>query len=124
MIDGSHVRIKVLKDNAVDYLSTYQQHDFKIQAVVNDQKLFLHFGCGYPGSMHDARVLRCSVILRRAEGGDILIAPAVKTNGKEIGPYFDGDNAYPLTPGYRSRTQKVLEIVMTSSSTRNFPLQS
>ena len=97
-IDGSHVRIKAPKDGPVDYFSRYQQHDFIIQAVVNGQKLFLDFACGYPGSMHDARVLRRSSIFRRAEGGDILIAPTVNINGNEIGPYLVGDSAYPLSP--------------------------
>ena len=97
-IDGSHVRIKAPKDSPVDYFSRYQQHDFIIQAVVNGQKLFLDFACGYPGSMHDARVLRRSSIFRRAEGGDILIAPTVNINGNEIGPYLVGDSAYPLSP--------------------------
>ena len=35
-IDGSHVKIKAPKDSAVDYFSRYQQHDFIIQAVVNE----------------------------------------------------------------------------------------
>ena len=46
-IDGSHVRIKAPKDSTVDYFSRYQQHDFIIQAVVNGQKLFLDFACGF-----------------------------------------------------------------------------
>ena len=53
-IDGSQVRIKAPKDSAVDYFSRYQQHDFIIQAIINGQKLFFDFACGYPGSMHDA----------------------------------------------------------------------
>ena len=66
-IDGSHVIIKAPKDSVVDYFSRYQQHDFRIQAVVNGPKLFLDFACGYSGSMHDARVLRRSAIFGRAE---------------------------------------------------------
>ena len=93
-IDVSHITIKAPKDSAVDYFS----RNFIIQAVVNGQKLFLDFACGYPGSMHDARVLRRSAIFRRAEGGDILIAPTVNIYGNEIGPYFVGDSAYPLSP--------------------------
>ena len=97
-IDGSHARIKSPKDNAVDYFSRYHQHDFIIQAVVNGQKLFLDFACGFPGSMHDARVLRRSAIFRKAEQGEILSAPTVHINGNELGPYLVGDSAYPLSP--------------------------
>ena len=51
-IEGSHVRIKAPKDSVVDYFSRYQQHDFITQAVVNGQKLFLDFACGFPGTEH------------------------------------------------------------------------
>lgn len=98
-IDGSHVRIKAPKDNAVDYFSRYQQHDFIIQVVVNGQKMFLDFVCGYPGSMHDARVLRRSSIFRKAERGEILSAPTVHINGNELGPYLVGIVHIHLAPG-------------------------
>ena len=92
-IDGSHVKIKAPKDSAVDYFSRYQQHDFIIQAVVNGRKLFLDFACGYPGSMHDARVLRRSAIFERAERREILSGPTVNINRDEVGPYLVGDSA-------------------------------
>ncbi|PFX32619.1 putative nuclease HARBI1 [Stylophora pistillata] len=40
-IDGSHIRIAAPPDSAVDYFSRYQQHDFIVQAIVdeNDQIL-------------------------------------------------------------------------------------
>ena len=95
-IDGSHVKIKAPKDSAVDYFGRYQQHDFIIQAVVNGRKLFLDFACGYPGSMHDAWVVRRSAIFGRAERREILSAPTVNFKGHEVGPYLVGDSAYPL----------------------------
>jgi len=68
-IDGSHMRIKAPVDSVVDYSSRYQQYDFIIQAVVDGQKIFLDIAFGFPGSMHDARVLRRSTLFRRAEHG-------------------------------------------------------
>ena len=97
-IDGSHVRIKAPIDSAPDYFSRYQQHDVIIQAIVNGKKVCIDFACGFPGSMHDARVLRRSTIFERAEQGDILTLPTVNVNGHEIGPYLLGDSAYPLSP--------------------------
>ena len=44
------------------------------------------------------RVLRRSMLFRRAEQGDILTAPAKNVNGHEIRPYLVGDSAYPLSP--------------------------
>lgn len=122
-IDGSHVRIKEPTDNAVDYFSRYQQHDFIIQAVANGQKLFLDFACGYPGSMHDARVLRRSAVFRKAEQGKILSAPTVHINGNELGPYLVGDSAYPLSPWLMKPYLKIPEIAMKLDSTNSFLLR-
>ena len=58
----------------------------------------MDFACGYPGSMHDARVLRRSTIFQRAENGNILTQPTVNVTGHDIGPYLLGDSAYPLSP--------------------------
>ena len=97
-VDGSHVRIKAPVDSAPDYFSRYQQHDFIIQAVVNGKKHFLDFACGFPGSMHDGRVLRRSRIFTRAEQGEILTIPTENISGRQIGPYLVGDSTYPLSP--------------------------
>lgn len=39
-IDGTHIKIKALKDIAVDYFSRYQQHGVVVQAVVNGKRAF------------------------------------------------------------------------------------
>ena len=97
-IDGLHVRIKAPIDSIPDYFSRYQQQDFIFQAIVNEKKVFIDFACGFPGSMHNAHVLRPSTIFGRAKQGDILTLPTVNVNGHEIGPYLLGDSAYPLCP--------------------------
>ncbi|KAK3736780.1 hypothetical protein QZH41_001694 [Actinostola sp. cb2023] len=97
-IDGSHVRIKAPIESKADYFSRYQQYDFIIQAVVDGKKLFMDFCCGYPGAMHDGRVLRRSTIFQRAEARQILTAPTININGRNIGPYLVGDSAYPISP--------------------------
>lgn len=90
--DCSHVRIKAPTDSAADYLSRYQQHDFIVQAVVNGNKIFTDFACGFP-----ARVPRGSGIFTRSERGKIFIAPIVHVAGREITPYLVRDSAYPLS---------------------------
>ena len=97
-IDGTHIRINALRESAVDYFSRYQQHDFGIKAVADGNILFLDFSAGYPGSMHDARILRNNTLYQRAEQGDILTDPVVDVDGHEIGPYLLGDSAYPISP--------------------------
>lgn len=51
--------------------------------------------CGFPGSAHDARVLRNSELYYNAERGNILQAPVVTIGGREIRLYLVGDSGYP-----------------------------
>ena len=97
-IDGTHIPISAPRESAVDYFSRYQHHDFGIQAVADGKLLFLDFSAGYPGSMHDARILRNSSLYQKAEQGDILTGPIANVNHHEIGPYLVGDSAYPISP--------------------------
>ncbi|XP_068706592.1 putative nuclease HARBI1 [Montipora foliosa] len=96
-IDGTHVKIKAPKESAVDYFSRYQQHDVAVQGIVDGRKIFLDIVAGFPGSLHDARVLRNSSIYDRADRGDVLAAPIHVIGGHEIQLYLVGDSAYPLS---------------------------
>ncbi|XP_068691098.1 uncharacterized protein [Montipora foliosa] len=66
-INGTHIEIKGSPESAVDYFSRYHQYDFIVQGVVNGHRVFLDFSAGFPGSLHNARVLRNSTLCRRAE---------------------------------------------------------
>ena len=96
-IDGTHIVINAPRNSAVDYFSRYQSHDFIIQGIVDGRKLFLHAAAGYPGAMHDARVLRSTAFYRQAERGEKMKGPTVHIENQEIGPYLVGDSAYPLS---------------------------
>ena len=63
---------------------------------MNGQKLFLDFSAGFPGSLHDAHVLRNSTLYRRAERDEVLDNPAARVGRREIRPCLLGDSAYPL----------------------------
>ena len=97
-IDGTHIRIIAPKENAVDYFSRYQQHDMIVQGVVDGTGKFIDAVCGFPGSAHDARVLRNSNLYDEAERGAILQEPCVNIGGTDIRPYLVGDSAYPQAP--------------------------
>ena len=56
---------------------------------------FIHATVGYPGSIHDARVLRLSGLYDFAENEQILSGPMRNINGTEIGPLLAGDSALP-----------------------------
>ena len=51
---------------------------------------------GYPGSIHDARVLRLSGIFDLAENEEISSAPTRMVNGGLLRPMLVGDSAYLL----------------------------
>ena len=98
-IDGSHIKIRAPRESAVDYFSRYQEYDVVVQAEVNGKKLFIDVAAGFPGSLHDARVLQNSSIYHKAENGAILSAGPMHLIGtEEIQPYLVGDSAYPLSP--------------------------
>lgn len=69
-----------------------------MQAVVGKNLKFLDTAIGYPGSMHDARILRASNIFTKAENGEILKEPVTFLNGVTVRPLLLGDGAYPLLP--------------------------
>ena len=86
-IDGTHIKIKKPVENGPDYFSRYQDHDIVVQGIVDGNNVFLDVEAGYPGSMHDARVLRNSNIYTRAEQGQILGGPldsSKRTGNKAI----------------------------------------
>lgn len=59
-IDGCHVCIKPLGADAQDYFNRKLFHSIKLQAVCDHQCQFLDIFVGYPGSVHDSRVLKNS----------------------------------------------------------------
>ena len=96
-IDGTHIEI-IAPENPFDYFDRQQRYSVIMQAVVGENLKFLDTAIGYPGSMHDSRVLRNSELYRKATNGDILTAPVRSMNGIQIKPLLIGDGAYPLLP--------------------------
>ena len=68
-----------------------------IQGVADVSFRFLDISAGYPGSIHDARVLRLSNLYREIEQGNWLNRPTRQISGSEIRPLLVGDSAYPLS---------------------------
>ncbi|KAE8278864.1 putative nuclease HARBI1 [Larimichthys crocea] len=83
-IDGCHIRIKPPSADAQCYFNRKLFHSIQLQAVCDHQCQFLDIFVGYPGSVHDARVLKNSPLyvqkLYPPEGFQIL-----------------GDGGYPCT---------------------------
>ena len=59
-IDGCHVRIKPPSKDGQCYFNRKLFHSIQMQAVCDSECTFLDIFVGYPGSVHDSRVLRNS----------------------------------------------------------------
>ncbi|TWW54742.1 hypothetical protein D4764_0223880 [Takifugu flavidus] len=57
-IDGCHIRIKSPGAHAHCYFNRKLFYSIQLQAMCDHQGLFIDIFTGYPGSVHDARVLR------------------------------------------------------------------
>ena len=95
-IDGTHIPIKAPQNNHEDYFNRKHFYSYVMQAVVDSHGLYLSVSTGYPGSLHDARVLRLSEIFDAAENENIVMEPTMELNGTVIRPLIVGDSAYPL----------------------------
>ncbi|XP_018400736.1 PREDICTED: putative nuclease HARBI1, partial [Cyphomyrmex costatus] len=109
-IDGSHIRIDKLVEDADSYINRKQYISLHIQATVNHKLKFLNVFIGYPGSVHDARVFKNSSLFNdlREICGD---------------SYYLGDSAYPcllqvIVPykdnGHLTRKQRIFNQKLSS----------
>ncbi|KAJ8364709.1 hypothetical protein SKAU_G00135400 [Synaphobranchus kaupii] len=59
-IDGCHIKVVPPAGEIQDYLNRKLFFSLQMQAVCDHRGKFLNVFTGYPGSVHDARVLKCS----------------------------------------------------------------
>ena len=95
-IDGTHIPIRAPKENHEDYFNRKHYYSFIVQGIVDASGTYLSVSTGFPGSRHDARVLRLSNFWSLAEENTILNMPCMDINGTQIRPLILGDSAYPL----------------------------
>ena len=97
-MDGSHIALKTVPVNErIEYFNRKQDYSIVIQGVADASFKFLDVSTGYPGSIHDARILRLSKLQREIDQGTWLNAPSKRIGGSEVGPLLVGDSAYPLS---------------------------
>ena len=112
-IDGTHIRIKAPKDHSQTYVNRKGYHSVILQAVCLHNMMFSSCFVGWPGSCHDARVLRNSQLW--------------EDGAQACGQYHIlGDGAYPIkqwlmTPyrdtGNLTREQKNYNYVHSATRT-------
>lgn len=97
-IDGTHIPIIAPKQNALDYYNRKGHHSVVMQAMVSSNYTFMDVYVGWPGSVHDARVLTNSKLFREAEAGTLLPEIKKSIRGIDVPLLILGDPAYPLLP--------------------------
>ena len=94
-LDGSHIPIIAPSENPLDYYNRKGYHLVVLQALVDHEYKFLDIYVGWPGSVHDARVLGNSSLYQKCESGALPHWPRTISN-TTIPLLILGDPAYPL----------------------------
>ncbi|CAB4011981.1 Hypothetical predicted protein [Paramuricea clavata] len=98
-IDDTHIPILAPTENHADYVNRKGYHSVVIQAVVECKYLFRNIVIGWPGNVHDARILSNSEFFKIGEQNKLLPENYhVNVGGKFMGTVILGDPAYPLLP--------------------------
>eukprot|EP00794_Sanderia_malayensis_P019813 gene19813-21752_t len=96
-IDGTHVQILAPEDSTVDFFDRKQRYSIGIQGVCDGTLKFISVSAGFPGSVHDSRILRNTRLYQDAMDGKVLQAPLFKLSRSiSLKPYLVGDAAYPI----------------------------
>ena len=97
-IDGSHIPIIRPMESASDYYNRKGYYSIIMQAVVDYRGWFLDAYIGWPGKVHDARVLVNSSLYRKAMSGTLLPDWKRTICGIQVPLVILGDSAYPALP--------------------------
>ncbi|GBG91207.1 hypothetical protein CBR_g52089 [Chara braunii] len=95
-IDCTHIYVdKPANAPSDNYFDRKQQFSAVAQAVVDHDMRIIDLFVGYPGCIHDQRMLQNSSLIRRAESGAIFNEdPIVLSGGVWMTGYLLGDNGY------------------------------
>lgn len=93
---GTQVPIIAPEDYPRDYLNRKGWHSIVLQAVVDGKGPFWDVCVGYPGSVHDARVLRQSHLWEVLSDRELLGQNKVSISGCDVGYYLIGGPAYTM----------------------------
>lgn len=59
-VDGTHIQIKAPSNHPQSYVNRKHFHSLQLQCVCRHNMLFSHVFTGFPGSVHDSRVIQSS----------------------------------------------------------------
>ena len=97
-IDGMHIQIIAPEESTVDFFDRKQRYSIGCQGVCDGNMKFFSMSAGFPGSLHDSRILRNSWVFADANNEQILRTPLFQLDDRNsIEPYLVGDAAYSLS---------------------------
>ncbi|KAJ4425616.1 hypothetical protein ANN_27812 [Periplaneta americana] len=85
-VDGTLINIDAPSEHEVAYVDRHGKHSINCMVVCGPDLMFYYVSANWPGSVHDARILRNSSLSHRMEGGWRSIPNAI----------ILGDSADPL----------------------------
>ena len=97
-IDGTHIPIIKPLDSAADYYNRKGYYSVLMQALVDFRGRFMNVNIGWPGKVHDARVLLNSSLYKDANDGKLFPNWTAKMGSVDVPLVILGDPAYPLLP--------------------------
>ena len=62
LIDGTHISIRAPIEEPDAYINRKKFHSINLQVICDENMVFIDMLTGWPGSVHDSRVLRNSVV--------------------------------------------------------------
>ena len=63
-IDGSHIPVKAPQECPENYINRKNFHSVNLTAICDDEMRFLDCYAGWPGSVHDSRVLKIQISIK------------------------------------------------------------
>lgn len=97
-VDGTHIPILPPCNTPTDYYNRKGFHSIVVQALVDYQYRFMNVYVGWPGSVHDARILSNSEVFQKGESGTLVPNSLRVLAGTPVPVVILGDPAYPLLP--------------------------
>jgi hypothetical protein len=81
-IDCTHVEVELPGHRrSIDYFNKDKDYDYVVEAIVDTNMRFLDVFAGFPGIVHDLRVLRKKLVFQFVEGGNRLKWSKIKASG-------------------------------------------
>ncbi len=96
-IDRTHIPT-VAHPGEPHYFNRKGCYSIVMQPVVDDKYCFRDCYIGWPGSVHDARILRNSALFTKATAGTLCPNQCVQIEWVGVHPLTLGDPAYPFLP--------------------------